>query len=683
MMKNTVIVENEDMSISFRANTGALISLFSKTAGREFLKPKSPRRSPFAVYEGFSQPFRFLDNTVPAEPRDFAAEVLLPGRPVFAPFDGGLEIMYRLSETLDARLRVEMDGITSRWSLSLMNRGSELLSVLPVFPLIDGISLGKDARMLAMNQAGSVCKIWGFEGGAYGNGGRNSAQLGCFFEKDACLGFYFEDGTFGPKDIRYKKPAVEVRRFPEKTLAPGETLTFDDTVLMIYQGTWHQTAKSYARWMRKSFPLPAVPAYLGKTQSFAGAWFEKKGKPNYEGPNLSEPLDSFLEMDRHFAGDHPQLAEYAFFSELSAKDYGDRMYIYGSNRRHTDGWNIVRADLGGAKDLKKGIDKVHALGKRVTLYVEGLIVPNESDLFTEKPEARNWLIGNPDGDNDGSYTGQNFAHMCCGSEGWQDHLAAMCARLMRETGADGIRLDSFSFYFWPCYNPAHRHRSPFDCNEWMQTLLAKVSAAVRAVNPAALLATEAPADYNRLWFNTALDANFTKECLRCQLEDSSVFRVMFPEFYMPRINGGQVMESLMLMPDGCSVFAGGINPLFEKWHKFLPEINDVFTQGEVCETKPVGSDGGIILNAARLRDKMLIIGARPDFSGRYTKKGRVGLKTNRSACLVSVKTERQPADITFFDIERGVRQAAETIVENGTLLFDTDSNWFAVLIQFA
>jgi len=46
--------------------------------------------------------------------------------------------------------------------------------------------------------------------------------------------------------------------------------------------------------MRHAFPLPKVPSWLGKTQSFAGAWFEKRGKPNYEGPNLSEPLDSFL-----------------------------------------------------------------------------------------------------------------------------------------------------------------------------------------------------------------------------------------------------------------------------------------------------------------------------------------------------------------------------------------------------
>ena len=72
--------------------------------------------------------------------QDFADRILLPARPVFEPFDGGLEILYLLSETLTARLRVELDGITSRWRLSLRNAGAETLSVLPVFPLIGGLT---------------------------------------------------------------------------------------------------------------------------------------------------------------------------------------------------------------------------------------------------------------------------------------------------------------------------------------------------------------------------------------------------------------------------------------------------------------------------------------------------------------------------------------------------------------
>ncbi len=678
-MKELITLENSDISLSFTKKEGRLVSLYWKAAEKEFLDCTRMPRAPFIVWTDFAKPFRFLDNTVPGEPGAFANERLLPRNAEFFPFENGLEIRYKLNASLNAVIRIVLDGAVSRWSFTLKNEGVIPADVLPVFPVIDCVSLGKNARVLAMNQAGAPEKLWKVEGGAYGNGGRHSAQVGCLFEDDACLGFYFEDKTFGPKDIRYKKPAVEVRRFPEKTLEPGGSLVIEDTVIMLYKGTWHTVAKAYAGWMRKSFDLPAAPAWLGEIQSFAGAWFEKKGKPNWEGPNLSEPLESFAELDRHFSGEHPELAEYAFFSELSAKDYGDKMYIYGSNRRHTDGFNIVRKDLGGAQGLKEGVEKVHKMGKRVTLYVEGLIVPGESDLFAEKPEAHDWLTMNPEGESEGSYTGQNFVHMCCGSAGWQDHLAEMCARLMRETGVDGIRLDSFSYYFWPCYNPAHNHASPFDCNKWMQDLLAKVSKAVLAVKPDALLATEAPVDYNRLWFNTALDSNFNEGSIEYELADTSVFRVMFPEFYMPRINGGQVMESLMLMPDGCSVFAGGKNPLFEKWHKVLPEFNDVFVHGTVSETKPKASSPDMILNSAYTDERMLVIGARSSYTAREKKARTIGLKKDRIETEVTVQTGFKPGKFVLYDIENETACEPGYGFKDGNLIFKTNSNWFAAL----
>ena len=96
--------------------------------------------------------------------------------------------------------------------------------------------------------------------------------------------------------------------------------------------------------------------------------------------------------------------------------------------------------------------------------------------------------------------------MCPGCEEWQDHLAGVVARLLRETGADGIRLDSLGFYYLPCYNPAHGHASPFDYNEWIKQLLAKVRAAAIAVKPDVLLLTEGSADWFGPWFHGALTA---------------------------------------------------------------------------------------------------------------------------------------------------------------------------------
>jgi len=215
----------------------------------------------------------------------------------------------------------------------------------------------------------------------------------------------------------------------------------------------------------------------------------------------------------------------------------------------------------------------------------------------------------------------------------------------------------------------------------MLTLLEKVSKVVRAVKPDALLATEAPVDYNRLWFNTALDSNFNTDNIEYELEDTSVFRVMFPEFYMPRINGGQVMESLMLMPDGCSVFAGGKNPLFEKWYKMLPAFSDVFVHGTVSETKPRASSPDMLLNSAVADEKMLVIGARPSHTRRELKARQIGLKKDKAETEVTVCTGFKPGKFILYDIEN------ETVCEpgygykDGKLTFKTNSNWFAAIFK--
>ena len=98
-----------------------------------------------------------------------------------------------------------------------------------------------------------------------------------------------------------------------------------------------------------------------------------------------------------------------------------------------------------------------------------------------------WAVMHKDGTLTGPYSYQGFYHMCPGAVEWQDHLASMVARLLRETGADAVRLDSLGFYYLPCYNPAHEHATPFGYNDWIKQLLAKVRKAAIAVNPDVLL----------------------------------------------------------------------------------------------------------------------------------------------------------------------------------------------------
>jgi len=118
-MKESVTLENSEFSISFTKNSGRLVSLYSKATQKEFLDCTRAPRAPFIVWSDFVKPFRFLDNTVPGEPKSFANERLLPKNAEFLPFENGLEIRYRLNNALHAVIRIILDGVISRWSLTL------------------------------------------------------------------------------------------------------------------------------------------------------------------------------------------------------------------------------------------------------------------------------------------------------------------------------------------------------------------------------------------------------------------------------------------------------------------------------------------------------------------------------------------------------------------------------------
>ena len=143
----------------------------------------------------------------------------------------------------------------------------------------------------------------------------------------------------------------------------------------------------------------------------------------------------------------------------------------------------MRADLGGTAAFREGVRKAHQEGKKVLLYIEGLIVPEGSLLFKEHPEAADWLVENIGGDNYGPYSDQHWLHMCPGSRGWQENLADSVSKLILDTDVDGFRIDSLGGYHWECHNKKHGHKNIHDYNSWVRELSDVVTAKVRSLNP--------------------------------------------------------------------------------------------------------------------------------------------------------------------------------------------------------
>lgn len=681
-----MILENEYLLLEFHEKSGGLIRLFNKQSKRELLCSNSDKcASPFVIWNDFTENYRFADYKKPMEPSCFCKNEFVPDNAEFKLSNGALEISYRLSDSLTAYVTVTLDEVSSRWQLSIKNEGNKKATLLPAFPCLDNIALPDSGRMLGVNQTGAVDKIWAYPGGVYGNAADQSCQLGCLFDDEACLGFYIEDSSFIGKEIVYRKPSVQVRWFPEKTLNPGETLTLPTAVIIAYKGSWKKTAKAYGDWFRSKFELPDVPDWLRKTLSYRGAWFEKEGKPNSSiNGALGKALNSFREMPVHYTETQTDINEYAFYCKLSAAEETRDEICCGAIHWHTDGVNEIREDLGGIDALKEGVAKVHAMGKKVMLYVEGLIVPRESELFKRNPDAKNWIYNNIDGGNDGLYTQEGFVHMCCGCEEWQNHLAKTCARLVKETDVDGIRLDSFSYYHWPCYNPKHNHKNPFDSNLWMQELLRKVSSAVKEVKSDAILATEAAIDFNRLYMNMALDQYLDNDRIEYGVEDCSVFRVLFPDYYIPRINGGPVMESLQLLPDGCGELR---LPENEKkraahWREARKWMGDIYTEGYIPDSNPTSSRKDTQCRIILSENEALIIAARINFDKIYGgESSNAGLMKDFYRSEITAELPFAPDSTEVFDIEKGEVIGFDGAISGTTVTWNTCSNWCCLLCR--
>ena len=676
-----VRLENEHLLEGFHDTTGALVYLRSKQTNRDLIRcVQGESGAPFAVWHDFLEEYHFADYQTPVDPGKFCRECLLPRNASFEPGEQCLTVRYALTENLVAKLRVTLEGVRTCWQLSLTNQGDQPCTLLPAFPCLDHVVLPEDGRMLGVNQTGAVDKIWAYPGGVYGNAADQSAQLGCLFHEDSCLGFYIEDETFIGKEIRYRKPGVQVRWFPEKKLLPGQTLELPRAVIMAYQGTWRKTAENYRDWFRSVYQLPEAPAWLRKTLSYQGVWFEKVGKPNSRMNGiLGKALNDFTEMTAHYSQMDTDINEYAFYCQLSAsEETRDEEICCGALHWHTDGVNEIREDLGGVAALREGVAKVHAIGKKVMLYVEGLIVPGESELFTRNPDARNWLYQNRDGSNDGRYEKEGFVHMCCGCEQWQDHLASICVRLVRETDVDGIRLDSFSNYHWPCYNPHHHHESPFDSNLWMQQLLSKVSKAVRAVKPDAILATEAAIDFNCLYMNMALDQYLDPARVAYGVEDCSIFRILFPEVYIPRINGGPVMESLQLLPDGCGELGlpAEEKQRFVNWRAARNWMGDLYTEGDIPDRNPTVSREDAQCRIIVTDTEAVLIAARIDFEPVYSgRSSNAGLQPDIQKTVITAELPFEPGEIEMFDVVTGRIAACDAQVVGNQITWQTESNW--------
>lgn len=116
---------------------------------------------------------------------------------------------------------------------------------------------------------------------------------------------------------------------------------------------------------------------------------------------------------------------------------------------------VPRADLGGPKAFKRGIDGIHAKGGRIILYLEAFIISRGSDIGQK--HDRDWAMMDENGSFYTYYGRDRFYLMYPGEgSGWIEYICSLAEQMIRSYGVDGFHLDSYGLQWnWKDYNPKH------------------------------------------------------------------------------------------------------------------------------------------------------------------------------------------------------------------------------------
>jgi hypothetical protein len=323
------------------------------------------------------------------------------------------------------------------------------------------------------------------------------------------------------RHLRYELPAGEFCKLPQ-------------AVIGVSRGDWHDPFDHYRKWVRswftKRFETPRW--YLNNynyisRHPHAGhpIGFMDKDETRYVYAENMGPNEVGAMTEWGFWWDYPLDTFNNTARDHQITKYSDGDYDYSSRR-------------GGLPAFREEIRRIHEKGGRLQLYNLAVALADNSRIGKE--HGASWGRKGKSGKYTTDWVAPGHGYNACLYVGpWQDYLSKRLATILKESGADSVRLD-VAAAMYPCFNEEHEHykgtiRSAVD-SKAMGTFLLKCSTEARAVNPEAAVGTEhAGTEY----FAQFIDGSLTQQ-----------FRHDSPLFGRFRgMNGHQLVFMRFLLPE--------------------------------------------------------------------------------------------------------------------------------------
>jgi hypothetical protein len=561
--KDSVLLENATLRCRFAASGKLkLASIFNEPANAETVR-QPDKLDLFLVEIGtnrFSGARDFECRSLRAEGRNgFVAELFLPAHSLAATLTGS----------------IGDDGL--RLGLSLANRGTAPLDFKVAFPHLAGLALSSDPASdyyffprgggIIADRPALVRQGYGDHQALYQVMDLFSPSLGAglSLRADDAQGRYkiFALNKHLPGRLPFQtltplcptKPefqfsntfeqvtgtslAVEYLR---RTCGPGGTFAPAPVVITAHAGDWKTPMKDYAAWAHRTWKFRPYPSRLDNVATMiAVGWgrdllfkdgkyrsdFLKPGRDCLElmswwewsplGP-WNTPFDKLKER----IGE----ASYTRWLPYFVKDPVTGQTMWNNQPGDYDGYN---ARFGGLPAFRKAVEDYKKSGSLITLYTDPFRL--DESCKTGREHGKEWGVILPNGELSKGYEVWNPCHDLPEVRQW---AADAMGRVMRETGADGIRLDEYGHRGWACYSPAHKHTfAEPGCTEW-QRATAEATRIIRAamdkVSRRSVLTTEHPGyDYLMQYLEGCITYDLTVQATSLRPLECNTQRFYFPE----------------------------------------------------------------------------------------------------------------------------------------------------------
>ena len=362
-------------------------------------------------------------------------------------------------------------------------------------------------------------------------------------------------------------------RHLDKELAAKETFLLPEATIGVNSGIWQAGLKSYSdfvhTWFKKPIKVPRWYMELFSALSahpHSGLWmYSRSPSQGYFNKKANEYSygKSMTHLERN------TMQEFAWIWEIPDK-YDiptpelDKLRVPPINSHHFGDYKY-NEKRGGLPALKKEVDLIHSKQGRVIWYTFLQACAKGTEIY-EKSE--DWAMMSAPGYYKISYTTDDMGWFFCDLEkGWAEHFSKVWAKIVKETGCDGIRMDVLS-RVEPCYNPKHAHYDGTlrgTINPQMQAESVKTfRKAMYDVSPEKIVTVEhAGSDYNSQYHDGFFAENI------CWISESpqwghfrnlNAYMTVFTHFYFPEIKTwihgpSNTQEAILMSLFNCCGFA--------------------------------------------------------------------------------------------------------------------------------